>query len=118
MRRRPSHHAFEGVGGPPAEKPPPYSTVMIVTSSLPFQLGTQFHPCVPRESQPHHLRLESPNRHPPLIQTHTHTIHASGPLVLQCRLPNVIGKCDRIERSRREQAARQRARALHREMCR
>lgn len=41
------------------------STVMIVTSSLPFQLDAQFHPRVPRESQPHHPRLESPNRRPP-----------------------------------------------------
>ena len=41
------------------------STVMIVTSSLPFQLDAQFHLCVPQESQPHHPRLESPNRHLP-----------------------------------------------------
>lgn len=73
-RKRPSHHAS---GSRPAEAPP-CSTLVIVTSSLPFQLGAQFHPGVPREPQPHHLRLESLNRHPPLTQQ-THTIHTAGP---------------------------------------
>lgn len=59
MGSRPSHHAC----GPPS-RDTISSTVMIVTSSLPFQLDAQFHSWVPRESQPHHPRLESRNCQP------------------------------------------------------
>ena len=73
---------------------------MIVTSSLPFQLDAQFHPRVSWESQPHHRRLESPNQPPfPLMQLDPAlSLHS----ILSIQAEN--------------NADRQQAHALHREM--
>lgn len=106
MGSRPFHHACE-----PPSSDTVSSTVMIVTLSLPFQLDAQFHPCVPRESQPHHPRLESPNRSPP-----------SSYMQLDPALSLHSAQCDKGERARAEnnehiQAARQHTHTVHTQKC-
>lgn len=94
--------------GPPTETPP-YSGLMIVTSCLPFQLDAQFHPCVPRDSQPHHLRLESLNRplpSPPLPSCVTCSWTLLSVSIQLC-LQDVIEECDRTERNEHIPSARQ-----------